>query len=55
MTNTLSMKARLLLIAAALILALTISSSVLDTAHARMNEYEPCQNPWVVNPEFCSP
>ena len=53
MTNTLSMKARLLLVAAALILALMISTSVVDTAHARMNEYNPCENPRTVNPEFC--
>ncbi len=37
-------KQRLLLIAAALVLALTVSSSVVDTAHDRTSPYESCED-----------
>ncbi len=53
MENVLVMKQRLLLIVAALVLALTVFSSVADTAQARMNMYEYCENPNEVNPEYC--
>jgi hypothetical protein len=52
MENVLSEKARLLLSVAALVLALTVSSSVADPAHARISLYEPCANPKMVNPEL---
>jgi hypothetical protein len=45
-------KQRLLVIAAALILALAVGSSVADTAQARINLYESCENPRMVNPEY---
>jgi hypothetical protein len=45
-------KQRLLVIAAALILALAVGSSVADTAQARISLYEPCENPRMVNPEY---
>ena len=52
MENVILVKQRLLLIAAALVLALTVSTSVVDTAHARISLYEPCENPRMVNPEL---
>jgi hypothetical protein len=52
MENVLVMKQRLLLIVAALVLALTVFSSVADTAQARISLYEPCANPNIVNPEY---
>jgi hypothetical protein len=52
MENVLSEKARLLLSVAALVLALTVSSSVADPAYARISLYEPCANPKMVNPEL---
>jgi hypothetical protein len=45
-------KQRLLLIAAAPVLALTVSTSVVDTAHARTSLYESCENPSIVNPGY---
>ena len=45
-------KQRLLLIAAALVLALTVSTSLVDTAHARTSLYESCENPSVVDPGY---
>jgi hypothetical protein len=47
-----AVKQRLLVIAAALILALAVGSSVADTAQARISLYEPCENPRIVNPEY---
>jgi hypothetical protein len=52
MENVLVVKKRLLVIAAALVLALAVSTSVADTAHARVSLYEPCENPRMVNPEL---
>jgi len=52
MENVMVLKQRLLLILAALVLAVTVSSSVADAAQARMNLYEPCANPRMVNPEY---
>jgi hypothetical protein len=52
MENVLLVKQRLLVIVAALILAVTVSSSVADTAQARISLYEPCENPRIVNPEY---
>ena len=46
--NVMLVKQRLLLIAAALVLALTVSSSVVDTA----SPYESCEDPNIVNPEY---
>ncbi len=51
MENVLAVKQRLLLILAALVLAVTVSTSVADTAQARISLYEPCENPRIVNPE----
>ena len=53
MENVLFVKRQLLVIVAALILAVTVSSSVADTAQARISLYEPCENPRIVNPEYC--
>jgi hypothetical protein len=53
MENVMVVKQRLLLIAAALVLALTVSIGVAGTAQARMNMYEYCENPNEVNPEYC--
>jgi hypothetical protein len=52
MQNVMVMKQRLLLIAAALVLALTVSTSAAETAHARISLYDPCANPKMVNPEL---
>ena len=52
MENVMLVKQRLLLIAAALVLALAVSTSVANTAHARISLYEPCANPKIVNPEY---
>ena len=51
MENVILVKQRLLLIAAALVVALAVSISVTDTAQARISLYEPCANPKMVNPE----
>lgn len=45
-------KQRLLVIVAALILALAVGTSFADAAQARMNLYEYCENPRMVNPEL---
>lgn len=47
-------KKRVLLIAAALVLALAVSSSVANTAHAVSQTYDNCTNPRIVHPEYCS-
>ena len=52
MQNVMVVKQRLLLMAAALVLALAVSTGVADTAHARMSLYDPCANPKMVNPEL---
>jgi hypothetical protein len=54
MENVMVMKKRLLLIIAALVLALTVSSSVANTAHAVSQTYDNCTNPRIVHPEDCS-
>ncbi len=53
MENVMVMKQRLLVLAAALVLALSVSASVAGTAQARYNAYEACENPREVNPEYC--
>ena len=53
MADVMVMKRRLLVLAAALVLALSVSASVAGTAHARISLYEPCENPRIVNPEYC--
>jgi hypothetical protein len=53
MEKVMVVKKRLLVIAAALVLALAVSTSVLDPAHARYNSYEYCENPNEVHPEYC--
>lgn len=53
MENVLVMKQRVLVIAAALVLALSVSASVAGTAQARMNLYDYCANPSEVHPEYC--
>ena len=52
MENVMVVKKWLLVIAAALVLALAVSTSVADTAHARINLYDDCGNPRMVNPEY---
>ncbi len=54
MQNVMLVKQRLLVIVAALVMALAVSSSVAATADARINEYDPCKNPRIENPENCS-
>jgi hypothetical protein len=51
MENVILVKQRLLLIAAALVLVLAISTIVAGTAEARISLYESCANPRMVNPE----
>jgi hypothetical protein len=46
-------KKRLFLIVAALVLALTVSSSVVNTAHATYQTYDNCTNP-NIDPVHCS-
>ncbi len=53
MENVMVMKQRLLVIAAALVLALSVSASVAGTAEAKRNLYEYCANPSEVHPEYC--
>jgi hypothetical protein len=52
MENVMVLKQRLLVLAAALVLALSVSASVAGTAHARYSSYESCENPNIVNPEY---
>lgn len=53
MENVLFVKRQLLVIVATLILAVTVSTSVADTAQARISLYESWENPRIVNPEYC--
>jgi hypothetical protein len=52
MENVILVKQRLLLLAAALVLALAISTSLANTAEARSSLYDRCENPRMVNPEY---
>jgi len=51
MENAMVVKQRLLLIAAALVLALAVSSSVANTAHARVQTYDSTKYVWDGFPE----
>ena len=59
MQNVMVMKQRLLVIAAALVLALAVSTGVADTAHARISHYEQgvCEPiyPGAPTPPRCDP
>jgi hypothetical protein len=52
MENVMVIKQRLLVLAAALVLALSVSASVAGTAEAMRNSYDSCANPRMVNPEY---
>ncbi len=53
MENVMVLKQRLLVLAAALVLALSVSASVAGTAEAMRNLYEYCENPSEAHPEDC--